>query len=99
MRVDLQEIEPGMRLARSVYNLEGELLLKQGEVITPDHLLLFRTWGVGQFEVEGSGEGEERIEGEVAEEVESIFSSVEKTEVVEEIKGAAKRIRANRRKG
>lgn len=94
MRVSLQEIELGMRLSKPVFNLQGGLLLKEGEVITPEHLLLFKTWGVGQFEVEGKGEDRDR---EKDMEVEGIFSLPGGGEVVEEIKRVAKRMSATRR--
>ena len=101
MRVSLQQIEPGMRLSKPVLNQRGDLLLKEGEVITPQHLMLFKTWGIGQFEVEGEHEREEGTKKgeEIEKGIEAIFSASGEGEVVEEIKGAAKRIRANRRKG
>jgi len=96
MRVSLQEIEPGMRLSKPAFNLQGGLLLKEGEVITPEHLLLFKTWGVGQFEVEGKGEDKDG-DRETNIEVEGIFSLSGGGEVVEEIKRVAKKMRVARR--
>lgn len=94
MRVSLQEIESGMRLSKPVLNQQGSLLLKEGEMITPQHLMLFKTWGVGQFEVEGE---EIEIEIEKEREVEAIFSASGEGEIMEEIKRVAKRLRATSR--
>jgi len=80
-----------MRLKRPVLNQQGGLLLKEGEVITSQHLMLFKTWGIGQFEVEG--EGEDRA-GDGGEEVEAIFSASGGGEVMEEIKRVAEKMRA-----
>jgi len=96
MRVSLQEIEPGMRLSKPVLNQQGSLLLKEGEMITPQHLMLFKTWGVGQFEVEGE---EKEIEKEIEKEREdeTIFSLSGGGEIMEEIKRVAKKLRATSR--
>ena len=93
MRVSLQEIEPGMRLKRPVLNQQGGLLLKEGEVITSQHLMLFKTWGIGQFEVEGEGEDRDG-DGDKEREVEAVFSASGGGEVMEEIKRVAERMRA-----
>ncbi len=99
MRVSLQEIEPGMRLSKPVLNQQGSLLLKEGEVITPQHLMLFKTWGIGQFEVGSECEKEEGIRKgeEIEKEVEAIFSASGGGEIMEEIKRVAKRLSATSR--
>ncbi len=96
MRVDLQKIKSGMKLSEPVLNQQGGLLLKEGEVITPQHLMLFKTWGVGQFEVEGESKKEEGTKKgeEIEKEVEAIFSASGGGEIMEEIKRVAKKMRA-----
>lgn len=56
--VNLNDLKPGMRLVKPVFNLHGNLLLKEGMELTKRHLLLFKAWGIIEAEVEGIGREE-----------------------------------------
>ena len=49
MAVD--SLAPGMKLCKPVVNLNGILLLQSGEILTPKHLALFKTWGIREVDV------------------------------------------------
>jgi len=46
-------LEPGMVLARDVRASSGLVLLGAGVEISERHIQIFRSWGVGEVEVEG----------------------------------------------
>ncbi len=50
-RLSLEQLTPGLTLGKPVYNLNGVLLLRAGEVLTAKHLQIFKTWGVREVEV------------------------------------------------
>lgn len=50
-RMALDSLAPGMKLSKPVLNLNGVLLLQSGEVLTPKHMALFKTWGIREVEV------------------------------------------------
>jgi hypothetical protein len=60
-RLSLEQLTPGLTLGKPVYNLNGVLLLRAGEVLTAKHLQIFKTWGVREVDVVG----EEGSEGTV----------------------------------
>jgi hypothetical protein len=49
-----------MRLRKAVLNMNGVLLLKEGETLTAKHLTVLKTWGVHEVDVcqEDGGEGD-----------------------------------------
>ncbi len=59
-RVVLESLTAGMRLNKPVFNLNGVLLLRAGEVLTVKHLEIFKVWGVREADVvrEDGGEPE-----------------------------------------
>ncbi len=57
-RLTLEQLTPGLTLGKPVYNLNGVLLLRAGEVLTAKHLQIFKTWGVREVDVVGE-EGSE----------------------------------------
>jgi hypothetical protein len=50
-RVLLETLTAGMKLNKPVFNLNGVLLLRAGEVLTTKHLDIFKTWGVREADV------------------------------------------------
>ena len=50
-RMSLDSLAPGMKLSKPVLNLHGVLLLQSGEVLTPRHMTLFKTWGIREVDV------------------------------------------------
>ena len=59
-RLTLEQLTPGLTLGKPVYNLNGVLLLRGGEVLTAKHLQIFKTWGVREVDVVGE-EGSEAV--------------------------------------
>lgn len=55
--VALENIKPGMRLAKDVYDRNGRLILTSGTEIAEAHLRTFKVWRVASVCVE-SGPGE-----------------------------------------
>ena len=61
-RMELTKAQPGMRLLKAVQTLQGLTLLREGEVITEKHLVIFKSWGIRELDVEvpdGDGDGAE----------------------------------------
>ena len=57
--VRIKELKPGMVLAEDVTDIKGRLLLPKGKPIAPEHIRIFKIWGVAQVSVTGApGEGE-----------------------------------------
>jgi hypothetical protein len=44
-QLKLQQISPGLTVAKPVYNLHGLLLLKEGTVIDEKNIVMLKTWG------------------------------------------------------
>lgn len=49
----LDQLQPGMRLAKEVREAGGRLLLGAGETIDERHLRLFKAWGVPEAHIAG----------------------------------------------
>lgn len=46
MMLTLPEVQVGQVLAADVVNLQGQVLIKAGQVLTAAHLKLLKTWGI-----------------------------------------------------
>ena len=57
-RVVLESLTAGLRLSKPVFNPNGVLLLRAGEVLTAKHLEIFRTWGIREADVVRQDGGE-----------------------------------------
>jgi hypothetical protein len=70
-RVSLETLTAGMKLNKPVFNMNGVLLLRAGEVLTTKHLDIFKTWGVREADVvrEDGGEPEATAEASVSTEI------------------------------
>lgn len=51
--INLENIQPGMILARDAKDLNGRILLAAGTEITEKHLRVFKIWGVSEAEIVG----------------------------------------------
>jgi HD-like signal output (HDOD) protein len=60
--IHTSNVKPGMVLAGSVRDVNGRLLLSEGKTIKPDHLRIFKMWGVSEVPVQGPGDGSEEVE-------------------------------------
>ncbi len=52
----LAQIRPGMVLAEDVRDVNGRLLLSRGKTIAPEHIRVFKIWGVSRVAVLGARE-------------------------------------------
>ncbi len=50
------EIQPGMRLAKSIYDPNGNILMRAGAVITQRHLKAFKSWGILEASIQPDAE-------------------------------------------
>ena len=53
----IEELKPGMILARSVYNQQDLLLLEKGTSLTKKRIWMLKTWGVDRVSVKGKSQG------------------------------------------
>ncbi len=93
--ININDIQPGMAVARDVCNARGQLLLKAGSVIEERELLLLKTWGVTEAEIEGADRGavsQKSLEGVDREKLEKVkadlenrFSGTLDSEVMQEV--------------
>jgi len=58
IRLKIEELKPGMTLARSVYNQQDLLLLEKGTSLTKKRIWMLKTWGIDQVSVKGKSQGE-----------------------------------------
>lgn len=65
-RMLLQALTAGMKLNSPVFNLNGILLLRAGEMLTAKHLEIFKTWGVREVDVVREDGSEPEVTTEVA---------------------------------
>jgi len=49
----IQELKPGMVLAKSVYDFHEVLLLKAGTALTSQNIRLLKSWGVAKVQITG----------------------------------------------
>ena len=57
--IHISKLEPGMMLADEVRDLSGRLLLGKGKTIQPNHLKIFKIWGVTAANISGHNGGKE----------------------------------------
>lgn len=53
--INIADVQPDMILASSIFSPQGVMLLREGAHITAKHILLFKTWGVLEADIEGMG--------------------------------------------
>lgn len=60
--IHTSNVKPGMVLAGAVRDINGRLLLSEGKTIQPDHLRIFKMWGVSEVPIQGPGDGSAEVE-------------------------------------
>jgi len=104
--IRLKKLKPGMVLADDVRDTKGRLLLARGKPIGPEHIRIFKIWGIPQIEVIGAPDSMEpavaapvdpaRLEV-VRRETEALFRHTDREQpVVQEIFNQAVAYRATR---
>ncbi len=56
--INIEDLQPGMVLAKDVAESRGQVLLTAGQAIQENHLTIFRAWGVTEADVEGVDQAE-----------------------------------------
>ncbi len=56
--INIEDLQPGMVLAKDVAESRGQVLLTAGQTIQENHLTIFRAWGVTEADVEGVDQAE-----------------------------------------
>ena len=73
VRVNLEDLVPGMVLAEDAMHMNGRVLLSAGSCLTDRHLKIFKTWGLTEAYIRGGGENQpdnksfEHIDSDVVE--------------------------------
>jgi HD-like signal output (HDOD) protein len=58
--IHINKLKPGMVLADEVRDLSGRLLLGKGKTVQPEHLRVFKIWGVTEINVYGDNGDKEK---------------------------------------
>jgi len=58
--VKLNDLKPGMKLTEPVFNINGNLLLREGVELTARHISILKAWGVSQVEVDSQEKTDQR---------------------------------------
>lgn len=95
----INELKPGMILARSVYNQQELLLLEKDSSLTKKRIWMLKTWGIDQVSIKGrpQNDGKTVFEAEseskesIEAELKARFAEVIDDPVMEEIMKAAGR--------
>ena len=99
IRLKIDELKPGMILARSVYNQQDLLLLEKDSALTKKRIWMIKTWGIDQVSVKGQPKEDDRIGFEVEfeskesieKELKAKFADVIDDPIMQEIMKAAGR--------
>jgi HD-like signal output (HDOD) protein len=107
--VRINKLKPGMVLADDVRDVKGRLLLTKGKAVGPEHLRIFKIWGITQTEIMGvqgdvDKSAEPAINPEwreaVGKDTEKLFCCADRAHpAVQEIFALAVGYRASRRPG
>ncbi len=66
LNLKIEDLKPGMILARPVRNLQGVLLLEAGARITKKNIRIFKSWGVNEVVIRGRRSHAKRSSAEAA---------------------------------
>jgi hypothetical protein len=99
IRLKIEELKPGMILARSVYNQQDLLLLEKDSSLTKKRIWMIKTWGIDQVSIKGKPIEDNRTDFEVElesketieKELKAKFADVLEDPVMQEIMKAAGR--------
>ena len=100
INLNIDDIKPGMILARPVRNPQGVLLLEAGARISKKNIRIFKSWGVHEATIKGRmspaedrpGDGQYRVKESVELELKEKFSDVLDDPVMAEIFNAASKL-------
>ena len=62
--VQTDKLKPGQILAEEVRDINGRLLLAEGNEIQPNHIRIFKIWGISEVNVAGAESHKDRIDPE-----------------------------------
>jgi hypothetical protein len=93
-------IRKDMVLAKSVYDLQGVLLLKKGHKLTAKNILMLKSWGVPQVWIDaqqdtgpdGVSERQKSLKNCIKQQLNRQFSAADPSPVMAEIKRVAEEI-------
>jgi hypothetical protein len=99
IRKKINELKPGMILARSVYNQQDLLLLEKDTPLTKKRIWMIRTWGIDQVSIKGKPIEDNRTDFEaeleskeaIEKELKAKFADVIEDPIMQEIMKAAGR--------
>ena len=99
IRLKIDELKPGMILARSAYNQQDLLLLEKDSSLTKKRIWMLKTWGIDQVSIKGKPqrEGKADFEAEletketIETELKAKFADVIDDPIIQEIMKAAGR--------
>ena len=99
IRLKIDELRPGMTLARSVYNQQDLLLLERDSSLTKKRIWMLKTWGIDEVDIKGKPktdsqnvlEDEIETKQSIENELKSKFADVIDDPIMEEIMKAAGR--------
>jgi HD-like signal output (HDOD) protein len=57
--IRLEKLKPGMVLADDVRDIKGRMLLTRGMPVGPEHIRIFKIWGIPQIEIMGAPDSTE----------------------------------------
>ena len=98
--ISVEDLEPGLVLAKDVKNIKGLSLIKKGALLEEKHAKILKRWGIASIEV-SDGEEELKDGGASLEEqkqliegdLDHMFNDFEDDDVMMQIKQSAKTVR------
>lgn len=101
--LNISDLKTGMALAQDVLNKHGNILLKQGNILTEKQILILKSWGITETDIKDVDKIQiEKIEMEslsvniialVEQEVKELFPLFNNNPVMEEIYRIVKKIK------
>jgi hypothetical protein len=93
-------IKTDMILAKSVYDLQGVMLLKKGHRLTAKNILMLKSWGVPQVWIKAQqdtdpddlSERQKSLKNKIKQQLDRQFSAADRSPVMAEIKRVAEEI-------
>ena len=49
--LNISDLKAGMALAQDVRNKHGNILLKQGDILTEKHIMILKSWGITETDI------------------------------------------------
>lgn len=57
IRIAIEDLHPGMVLAKDAAHITGRVLLRAGSTLTERHITVFKTWGLPDVQIQETVEG------------------------------------------